>query len=453
MAKSNVIFMCSECGYESPKWMGQCICGAWNSFVEIKQSPASAHNALPQSPSKPLRLRDVISAGSNRLDTGLPELNRVLGGGLTPGSLTLIAGEPGIGKSTLILQSALALAGRGLAVLYTSGEESAEQIRLRADRLSGDNIPESLYIFPETDISSVAEAARGISPSLLIIDSIQTMRSAEIPSTAGGVSQIRACADALMRIGKAQGIPVFIVAHVTKSGEVAGPKIIEHLVDCVLDFSGEKDKDYRILTASKNRFGNTNEPGAFEMKEEGLSGIDDLSGLLLGGITNPAEGTIAGAVFEGTRPLLMEIQALTASSALSFPRRTSIGVDGARLAMLLAVLEKKLSLDLAAKDVFINIVGGFKPGSASTDLAAALAIWSSARSLEIQPGTLAVGEIDLAGEVRPVRGLDRIVSEAARLGLSKAILPKTAALKVEAPRGLSVLGVSSLNEAIEALLS
>jgi DNA repair protein RadA/Sms len=277
------------------------------------------------------------------------------------------------------------------------------------------------------------------------------MNSPDVPSTAGSVSQIRACADELMHIGKADGVSVFIVAHVTKSGDVAGPKTIEHLVDCVLDFSGEKNQDYRLLSAVKNRFGNTNEVGAFEMNENGLRGIEDLSGILIEGMKGPAEGAIAAAVFEGSRPLLMEIQALAARSALSFPRRTSLGVDSGRLAMLLAVLEKKARIDVATQDVFVNIVGGVKPGGTSTDLATALAVWSSVNGVLIPAGTLAIGEVGLAGEVRPVSGVERMVGEAARLGFRTVILPKRSAEKMKTPQGLILCGVLDIQDAIAAL--
>ena len=477
--KPETIFVCAECGFESPKWMGQCPCGAWNSFYEERSRDAKgaankaagrargargAHTApgkaggagAPNSAQGRAvggvsPLGTVTSGTADRIDTGIGELNRVLGGGLTKGTLTLIAGEPGIGKSTLILQAAICAARRGVCVLYVSGEESAEQIRMRADRIAGGEIPPSLLVLPETNIDTIYDCIENTDPGFLIIDSIQTMYTDEIASAAGGVSQVRVCTDILMHIGKGRNIPVFIVAHVTKAGELAGPKIIEHLVDCVLSFSGERSEGFRLLAASKNRFGTTSEVGAFEMRGEGLVEITDLSGCLLDGMPGHTEGTVATAVFEGTRPLLMEMQALTATAGTGFPRRSSIGVDSARLGMILAVLEKKARLDLSAADVYINIVGGIKPEGTSSDLAAALAIWSSAKGVVIPAGTLAIGEIGLAGEIRSVRGADRIAAEAASLGFTRLILPQKNADKIQAPEGLRLTGVSTIQEAIALL--
>ena len=453
--KAETVFVCGECGFESPKWMGQCICGAWNTFYEERVKPQTkGDGSLRQnnrpSLSGPEPLGSVASGTKDRLDTGSGELNRVLGGGLTKGTLTLIAGEPGIGKSTLILQTAIKIALRGLKILYVSGEESSEQIRMRADRVA-EEIPMSLHVMPETDIELISNAVSAIEPDFLIIDSIQTMYTDEISSAAGGVSQIRACTDILLRLGKSRNMPVFIVAHVTKSGEVAGPKIIEHLVDCVLSFSGERSRDFRLLTASKNRFGTTSEVGAFEMCEEGLVEITDLSGCLLDGPLGKTEGTIATAAYEGTRPILMEIQALTASAGTGFPRRSSIGIETARLSMILAVLEKKARLDLSGSDVYINVASGIRPEGTAADLAAALAIWSSAKGLVIPEGVIAVGEIGLAGEIRQVRGADKIASEAARLGFTRFILPAKNAEKIKAPAGLRLTGVSDLREALALL--
>ena len=461
--KPETIFVCNECGFESPKWMGQCICGAWNTFSEERVKPAASNPSLRgalikpaanaawlKQSAKPSPLDTVVSGSSDRLDTGISELNRVLGGGLTRGTLTLIAGEPGIGKSTLILQAAIKIALQGLTVLYVSGEESAEQIRMRADRV-GSQIPSSLFVMPETDIDLICDAVIESDPAFLIIDSIQTMYSNEISSAAGGVSQIRTCTDILLRLGKNRNMPVFIVAHVTKAGEVAGPKIIEHLVDCVLSFSGERSRDFRLLTASKNRFGTTSEVGAFEMREEGLTEIADLSGCLLDGPLGKTEGTIATAAYEGTRPLLMEIQALTASAGTGFPRRSSIGIDAARLNMILAVLEKKVRLDLSNSDVYINVASGMKPEGTAADLAVALAIWSSAKGLVIPEGVIAIGEVGLAGEIRQIRGADKIASEAGGLGFTRLILPEKNAKKIKAPAGLVLTGVSDIREAIALL--
>ncbi|MDR0853946.1 MAG: DNA repair protein RadA [Clostridiales Family XIII bacterium] len=462
--KPESVYVCSECGYESPKWMGQCICGAWNSFFEQK---ITADSGRPQgkinsrskamagvSAGKPSAelLNSVTSGQTDRIDTKIGELNRVLGGGVTKGSLTLIAGEPGIGKSTLILQAAINLARDGLDVLYVSGEESSEQIRMRADRITPD-IPSGVLMLAETDMSTIMDVVAEVKPGLLIIDSIQTMYTDEITAAAGGVSQIRVSTDMLMHIGKKAGIPIFIVAHITKAGELAGPKAIEHLVDCVLSFSGERSRDFRLLTASKNRFGTTAEVGAFEMREEGLVEINDLSGSLLEGMETDTEGSIATAVYEGTRPLLMEIQALTAAAGTGFARRNALGISPARLSMIIAVLEKKAGLDLTTSDVYVNIVGGIRPEGTSFDLACALAIYSSQTGVIIDSKTLAVGEIGLAGEVRSIRNAERIATEASKLGFTKIILPEknTDKAKALSIKNLKIIGVRTIADALSAI--
>ncbi|MDR1042902.1 MAG: DNA repair protein RadA, partial [Clostridiales Family XIII bacterium] len=506
MPKRDTVFVCQECGYESPKWMGQCVCGAWNSFVEERvappgppkgigaaaeagfmsglasgltsasgkaaaKRPGSGGAGFDRARGRAIALRDVNSASvGGRAATGISELDRVLGGGLVAGSLTLISGEPGIGKSTLILQAAARLAATKGAALYVSGEESEEQIRLRADRVtsmppapntsninapvlfdspsereadsgganltpasgthtgeasgassSGGAIPENLYILSETNLGNIALTIGELKPVFLIIDSIQTMYTDYVESAAGSVSQIRACTNELMRLAKTTDIPVFIVAHVTKTGDLAGPKVIEHLVDCVLNFTGDRTQDIRILRAQKNRFGTTSEIGAFEMREEGLVEIQNLSGVLLEGMDGAAEGAVATAVYEGTRPLLLEIQALTAACGVGFPRRTAIGVELARLNMMIAVLERKAGIDLSSVDVYVNVVGGIKPDGTSIDLAVALAICSSAKGTPVPPRICALGEIGLTGELRSVRGADKMAAEAARLGFTKVI--------------------------------
>jgi DNA repair protein RadA/Sms len=436
--------------------MGQCICGAWNSFYEERVLPDTAANdsrsrkapsrSNPAAP-KPIPLSKLTSQENDRIDSGLFELNRVLGGGIVKGSLALITGEPGIGKSTLILQSAIKLAQSAGSVLYVSGEESGEQIRIRADRLT-DDIPNSLLLLAETNMENVIEHVADTGPVLLIIDSIQTMYTEALESAAGSVSQVRACTNELMRAAKTLGVPVFIVAHVTKAGELAGPKIIEHLVDCVLHFTGERTQDIRILRAQKNRFGTTSEVGAFEMREEGLAEIANLSGTLLDGMESAAEGAIATAVYEGTRPLFLEMQSLTASSGPGFGRRTAIGVENARLNMIIAVLERKTRLDLSSKDVYVNVVGGIRPEGTSSDLAVALAIWSSAKGVEIQPHTCAIGEIGLTGELRSVKNADKIAIEAAKLGFTDLILPAKNAKKINAPKSLKLHGAATIVDAV-----
>lgn len=461
--KSKTVFVCQECGYESPKWMGQCICGAWNTMVEEKVidldaedkrrrtsarrgigAAGAAGTAGPEGKTigglstgvadlragKPVKLNQVSSGEKGRIDTGIGELNRVLGGGLVPGSLTLISGEPGIGKSTIIIQAAAHIAARKGTVLYVSGEESEEQIKMRADRVCG-KLPDELYILAETNIESISEVCVKLEPRFLIIDSIQTMFSVELESAPGSVSQVRACGNELMRIGKVYNIPVFIVAHVTKSGELAGPRIVEHMVDCVLSFTGDRSHEMRILRAQKNRFGTTSEIGAFEMAEEGLIGIENLSGVLLEEMEKESEGSVVTAVYEGTRPLILEVQALVSPTNIGFARRTAIGVENSRLNMILAVLEKKMGLALINQDVYVNIVGGIKPEGTYTDLAVALAVYSSYKGKALGSKTAAVGEIGLTGDLRAVQNGEKILKEASRLGFDRVVLPVRNAEKLK----------------------
>ncbi len=458
--KSNTVFVCQECGYESPKWMGQCICGAWNTFVEEKvvekdegdvrrRGSASAKNANGKSNSaKAVRINEVTSGQNTRLDTGIGELNRVLGGGLVKGSLTLISGEPGIGKSTIIIQAAAKISQKYGKVLYVSGEESEEQIKMRADRVCHADM-DNLFLLAETNMETILQVVENIQPVFLIIDSIQTMYSEDLDSSPGSVSQVRACGNILMNVGKTGNLPVFIVAHVTKNGELAGPKIVEHLVDAVLQFNGERNQDLRILRAFKNRFGTTSEIGAFEMREEGLVEIENLSKSFLEGMENSTEGAVATAVYEGTRPLLLEVQALTAPTNIGFARRSSIGVENSRLNMIIAVLERKAGLSLINRDVYVNIVGGLRPEGTSIDLAVALAIYSNEKNIKLSPKMLAVGEIGLTGDLRPVQNADKLVKEADRMGFEMMLLPKRSKEKlVEQPKNLKLVGVTTLAEAI-----
>ena len=450
--KTGTVFVCQECGSESPKWMGQCICGAWNSMVEekIRSAPDEdkRRRATYAETAKAIRLTEVISGDKSRIDTGIGELNRVLGGGLVKGSLTLISGEPGIGKSTLIIQTASKIASAGQAVLYVTGEESEEQIKMRADRVCPE-ASDNLYLMAETNIENILAVTDSLKPCFVVIDSIQTMYTKDLESAPGGVSQVRACTNELMRIGKVGDIPVFIVAHVTKSGDLAGPKIIEHLVDCVLNFTGERNQEIRILRAFKNRFGTTSEIGAFEMAGEGLLEIENLSCSFLEGMEDAAEGSMATAVYEGTRPLLLEIQALTSPTNIGFARRSAIGVDIPRLQMILAVLERKAALSLINQDVYVNIVGGFKPEGTSTDLAVALSIYSTYKRIPCIGKTLAVGEIGLTGDLRSIMNADKIAKEADRMGFSRIILPEKNAVRIPVlPGGMKIIGVKSLADAI-----
>jgi len=466
--KAETVFVCQECGYESPKWMGKCICGAWNSFIEEKvvSSPAEdsrrrssgerasrSGSAVGGGTGKPMRLSEVSSASARRMDTGIGELNRVLGGGLVVGSLALISGEPGIGKSTIIIQAAANIAEKYGDVLYVSGEESEEQVKMRAERVCRSDTSR-LFLLSETNMEAVMEAVDRMQPSFLIVDSIQTMYSDEYDSAPGSVSQVRACGNILMNIGKGRGIPVFIVAHVTKSGELAGPKIVEHMVDAVLQFNGERNQDLRVLRAVKNRFGTTSEIGAFEMREEGLVEIENLSGSFLEGLEDADEGAVATAVYEGTRPLLMEIQALTAMANVGFARRTAIGVDSGRLNMIIAVLEKKARVSLVNRDIYVNIVGGLHPEGTTTDLAVAAAIWSAEKNIKVSPKVLIIGEIGLTGDLRPVQNAEKLVSEAARMGFESVLLPRRSAERIQklgCQPAIKLIAVQNIREALEVL--
>lgn len=466
--KAKTVFFCQECGYESPKWMGQCICGAWNSFVEekvveldendhrrrgssVKAAMTGGNGAAPSRAVRPTRLTEVKTADYRRMDTGIKELNRVLGGGLVKGSLTLISGEPGIGKSTIIIQAASWIAQKYGTVLYVSGEESEEQIKMRAERVCHGNT-ENLFLLAETNMEVVMEVVEQLKPVFLIVDSIQTMYSEQLDAAPGSVSQVRICGNLLMRLGKSGDLPIFIVAHVTKSGELAGPKIVEHLVDCVLNFTGERNQELRILRSYKNRFGTTSEIGAFEMSEAGLLGIENLSGSFLEGLEDGTEGAMATAVYEGTRPLLLEVQALTAPTNIGFARRTSLGIDHSRLNMILAVLERKAGISFINQDVYVNIVGGLRPEGTSTDLAVALAIYSVYRGIPGSSRMLAVGEIGLTGDLRPIQNGEKIVKEAARMGFRSVILPRRNQEKLkDAVRDIRLIGVTNIKEAIGLL--
>lgn len=459
--KAKTVFVCQECGYESPKWQGQCVCGAWNSMVEEKVLPASGSDtrrrggltvdSSGKTKNRPSKLTEVKSGSYTRMDTGIGELNRVLGGGMVKGSLTLISGEPGIGKSTIIIQAASHIARQYGKVLYVSGEESEDQIKMRADRVCRE-VPDNLFILSETNMENVAAIAEELNPTFVIIDSIQTMYMEALDSAPGSVSQVRACGNELMRVGKTYNIPIFIVAHVTKSGELAGPKIVEHLVDCVLHFTGERNQELRILRAFKNRFGTTSEIGAFEMAEEGLIEIENLSKSFLEGMEDGAEGSMAGAVYEGTRPLLLEVQALAAPTNVGFARRSAIGVDLSRLNMILAVLERKAGLSLINQDIYVNIVGGLRPEGTSVDLAVALAIYSTCKGIPCSGKTIAIGEIGLTGDLRSVQNSEKIVREAARMGFERILLPEKNAVKLKGAdsSGIRVVGVKRLTDAIKA---
>ena len=456
--KAKSVYVCQECGYETPRWLGQCICGAWNSFVEekvvdVKEDDARRRSGITSadgSKSKASKLNIIGSAEYKRIDTGIGELNRVLGGGIVKGSLTLISGEPGIGKSTIIIQAANHIAKTVGRVLYVSGEESEEQIKMRADRVCGE-IDDNLFILAETNMENIMAVCETLKPEFVIIDSIQTMYTVDIDSAPGSVSQVRSCGNLLMKIGKSWSIPVFIVAHVTKNGELAGPKIVEHLVDCVLHFMGERNHELRIMRAFKNRFGTTSEIGAFSMEESGLKEIHDISASFLDSKGIKPEGSVVSAIYEGSRPVFMEIQALTVASNVGFARRTSIGIDNQRLAMLLAVLDRKAGINTISQDVYVNVVGGLKPDSTSVDLGVALAVYSSVKNIRCGYRLIAFGEIGLTGELRSVSNADKIITEASRMGYEKVIMPRKNAAKLgDKFSNCKIIGVNNIYEAIEA---
>ena len=455
--KAKSVFVCQECGYESPKWMGQCVCGAWNTFVEEKVVTDKTKKSLNPDHQKGLKakacpIKEIKADGTeDRIDTGIKEFNRVLGGGLVKGSLTLISGEPGIGKSTVIMQAADNISKAGKKVLYVSGEESQLQLKMRADRICK-NISDNFLVIAETNIENIMDVAEEVKADMLIVDSIQTTYSETIDSAPGSVSQVRACGSELMYFGKSKGVPILIVAHVTKSGELAGPKIVEHLVDCVLHFNGERNHELRILRAFKNRFGTTSEIGAFEMGPEGLVEIENLSKTFLDGTEEEKVGACITSVYEGTRPLLLEVQALTAKTNAGFARRTSIGIDNTRVNMLLAVLERARGLSFIDQDVYVNVVGGLKPEGTYTDLGVAMAIYSSYRNIPVSRGTIILGEIGLSGEVRNIQNADKIIKEAQRMGFSKIVLPFGNLSKVESLKkeGIEFKGVKNIRDAISA---
>jgi DNA repair protein RadA/Sms len=450
MAKTKNIFVCMECGYESPKWMGKCPnCGGWNTLVEeIKtQEPARLSNI--SSSSEPRSILVIKSSEHERLDTGISELNRVLGGGLVKGSLTLISGAPGIGKSTLLLQVASSIAEKYGRVLYVSGEESEEQIKMRADRLKA--ISPELYIVSETNMETIETHIDAVNPIFVIMDSIQTLFKPGISSAPGSVSQVRECSNVIMRLGKTKNIPMFIVAHITKQGELAGPRVLEHMVDTVLSFEGERTEEFRILRTMKNRFGTTSEIGVFEMGEEGLQEIFNPSKVFLEETGFEKEGSVVIGIMEGTRPILVEIQALVSETKAVMPRRTSVGIDNARLNLILAVLEKKLRVPFYTSDVYVNVVGGLNVTGTSADLGLAIALMSSVRGVTIDiPKLLIVGEVGLTGEVRPVSYSDRIANEGSKMGFTNIIIPERNKAKIQ-NKGLNVIGVSSLREAINRI--
>jgi len=442
---TRTIFVCQQCGKESLKWQGRCSnCQQWNTFVEAAVSPAtpSRVSALENPPQE---LSQIVIEAADRFPLPLAEFNRVLGGGLVSGSLVLIGGDPGIGKSTLLLQaSALVARDRG-AVVYTSGEETPHQIKLRSERLAVKG--EKLYLLAETDLNAILSQIEQLQPRLVVIDSIQAVYLPELDAAPGSITQVRECTLRLMHWAKLSAVPVFITGHVTKDGAIAGPRALEHIVDVVLYLEGEPFSAYRLLRSVKNRFGSTNEVGVFEMKEQGLVEVDNPSRAFLSQRWGEAVGSAVVPTLEGSRPLLVEIQALTNPTSFGLPRRTANGVDFGRLLLLAAVLTRRVGLKLGNQDIIANVTGGIRIGEPAADLGIALAIASSFKDVGVDPQLVAVGEVGLSGELRAVSQLDRRVAEAARLGFKRCLVPKVGA-RVSAPKGIELIPVSTLREAI-----
>lgn len=451
MAKGkNNVFFCQECGYESSKWVGQCpACKAWNTMVEevIDKKSSVTHRQITEV--QVAKLNDVQSSSEKRMDTHIEELNRVLGGGIVPGSLVLVGGDPGIGKSTLLLQTCKSLSDQKIAVLYISGEESLQQIKMRADRIG--IFSDEMTLLCETNLDLIQGVIEERKPQVVVIDSIQTMFRENVNSAPGSVSQVREATSVLMRLAKEQGIAIFVVGHVTKEGTVAGPRVLEHMVDTVLYFEGDRYASYRILRAVKNRFGSTNEIGVFEMCQSGLREVPNPSEYMLDGKPKNASGSIVVCTMEGTRPLLVEIQALVCHSAFGMPRRTAAGVDYNRVNLLMAVLEKNVGVRLADQDAYINIAGGMKVSEPATDLGLVLAIISSFRNRPIAEDMICFGEVGLSGEVRSVNMVEQRIAEAHKLGFKQCILPKVCMKNIQKPDGMLLKGVENVREALEIL--
>lgn len=451
MAKGKkTAFFCQNCGYESGKWMGQCpACREWNTFAEeIVEKSAGAHTVRRET-AEPVRLSSIKSGEESRISSGCGELDRVLGGGIVPGSLVLVGGDPGIGKSTLLLQVCKNMTQQGRRVLYISGEESLQQIKMRAERIG--KIGEELLLLCETNLETIKSAIQRVKPEAVVIDSIQTMYNETVGSAPGSVSQVRESTSLLMQIAKGMEITVFIVGHVTKEGVVAGPRVLEHMVDTVLYFEGDRHASYRILRGVKNRFGSTNEIGVFEMRETGLEEVKNPSEFMLDGKPEGASGSIVACSMEGTRPILIEIQALVCRSNMAIPRRTAVGTDYNRVNLLMAVLEKRLGLHLSSYDAYVNIAGGIRMNEPAIDLAVVFALVSSYKDRPIDEKAIAFGEVGLSGEVRGVSMAQQRALEAKKLGFTTVIMPQVSVKAVGQIDGVRILGVRSLKDAVERI--
>jgi len=452
MSRIKSFYQCQACGHTSPKWLGKCPdCGAWNTMVEEKSSPdARGHVHGNFERPRPQPLSSIESGKENRISTGINELDRVLGGGVVRGSVILVGGDPGIGKSTLLIQAASKLSEKSGKVLYVSGEESPEQIKLRAERLGIDS--DSIILLSETNLEGIIGTAADISPGTVVIDSIQTMFTEELTSAPGSVGQVRECAAKLMYFAKRSETPLFIIGHVTKEGSIAGPRVLEHIVDTVLYFEGDRGHAYRILRTVKNRFGSTNEIGVFEMTDSGLKAIENPSELFLSERPQNVSGSTVVASMEGTRPLLIELQALVSPTTFGMPRRTCIGVDFNRVNLLLAVREKIAGLHLGGMDVFVNVVGGIRIIEPAVDMGVIGVIASSLREVPVHPKTVLFGEVGLSGEIRAVNQVEARIKEAVKIGFERVVLPRTNGAQLRGDPRLEIIGVNNVEEFLEVLL-
>ena len=454
LKNKKTVYFCQECGYESAKWMGQCPgCKAWNTFVEETVSakkPASGTTGRTEKRQEPVILRDISLSEDERQTTKIGELDRVLGGGIVPGSLVLVGGDPGIGKSTLLLQVCRNLAERQVSVLYISGEESLRQIKLRANRIG--EFSDKLQLLCETNLEVIREVIQRKKPEVVVIDSIQTMFHEDVSSAPGSVSQVRESTNILMQIAKGMGVSIFIVGHVTKEGNVAGPRVLEHMVDTVLYFEGDRHASYRILRAVKNRFGSTNEIGVFEMCGTGLEEVKNPSEFLLNGRPEDASGSVVACSMEGTRPILVEIPALVCQSNFGIPRRTAVGTDFNRVNLLMAVLEKKVGIHLGSSDAYVNIAGGMKMTEPAIDLGICLAVVSSCKDIVIPDNVMVFGEVGLSGEIRAVSMAGQRVQEAKKLGFETVMLPEVCRSSVGKIEGIRLIYVSQIRDAIQYIM-
>lgn len=449
MAKKTTAFFCSECGYESAKWLGQCPgCREWNTFVEEPVTKTGRAVRITNT-KKPSLLKDISTKEEARMTTGFGELDRVLGGGIVRGSLTLIGGDPGIGKSTILLQVCKNLSDQGRKVLYISGEESLKQIKIRADRIGQFN--DNIRLFCETDLELIEQTLRDEKPDVAVIDSIQTIYNSDVSSAPGSVSQVRESTNILMQTAKTENISIFVVGHVTKEGVVAGPRVLEHMVDTVLYFEGDRHASYRILRGVKNRFGSTNEIGVFDMCQNGLQEVKNPSEYMLNGRPENASGSVVACTIEGTRPILAEIQALVCRTNFGMPRRTAAGTDYNRVNLLMAVLEKRLGFHMGEFDAYVNVAGGIKINEPALDLGIVMAIISSYRDLPIDEKTIVFGEVGLSGEVRAVNMAERRVAEAVKLGFTRCIMPAVSRKGLTDRKGIDVIGVKNIQDLLKYL--